>query len=307
MATDNNYVIPTITAITSALEHAAAKTFYNIFILHGNELHIESKKQIEYLKNKYDNCNITFIDMLDKMSTVPTDKRIPVSSYYRLLLPSILPNVKKAIWLDGDVIVLEDLEKMYTLPMDDLYIRGQLDNKPSFADKFGIKNDHYLCSGVLLMNLEEMRKDNLVHFYLSFIKHFGDELVQHDQTVINVIGYTKTGILPARYGVFNGITSPRKLYKFLNSLRTSEKYTRSEYKAAQQRPAIVHFVNKPWKRKCRHSSLWWDNLKHTEFYEHACMTLPYTECAEETFIGSNSTSLFVEKRQRRTRQRKRRY
>ena len=254
---------------------------------------------MKYLESKYDNCNVTFVNMSDEMKAAPTDKRIPISAYYRLLLPNILPSTEKVIWLDGDVIVLEDLGKMYALPMDGLYLRGQLDNSPSLADQFGVKNDHYICSGVLLMNLEEMRKDNIVHFYLSFIEQFKDKLVQHDQTVINVIGYTKTGILPARYGIFNIYKWAKRMNKFINSLRSSEKYKASEYRAAQQHPAIIHYVRKPWQHKCYFASFWWEYLKHTEFYEKACTTLPHTECAGETFFKSNSTSKFVRRRKRR--------
>ena len=45
-----------------------------------------------------------------------------------------------------------------------------------------VDNDHIICSEVMLINLKELRKDNMVEKFNIFIKENNDKLNQHDQT-----------------------------------------------------------------------------------------------------------------------------
>ena len=74
-----------------------------------------------------------------------------------MALPILLPNINKIIYLDGDTITLIDLKEMYDIDMDNYYYKGFLDY---LKDSFNPHNNLYLCSGVLLINLEELRNEN---------------------------------------------------------------------------------------------------------------------------------------------------
>ena len=278
MASDDNYVIPTVTAITSIMENSKRTTQYDIYILHGAALHQSGKERLSYVEKKYPNCHLIFIDMKDKFKEAPTNAKIPTESYYRLLLPNLLVCVDNIIWLDGDVLVFDDLHEMQSIDMDGYYIKGHLDNQPWAGDRYGVYNDHYICAGVLLMNLKEMRKDNISQRYLDFIEEYRDEIVQHDQTVLNVVGYNKTGVLPAKFGVFNSIPKMRYIKKYLKSLRSPQKYTISEYTEAQKSPVVAHLIAKPWLTKYPYFSTWWEYVKRTEYYEEACSRWKVTDC-----------------------------
>ena len=278
MASDDNYVIPTVTAITSIMENAKRTTRYDIYILHGAALHQSGKERLSYVEKKYPNCHLIFINAKDVFKKAPTDSRIPVTAYYRLLIPDLLPDVDTVIWLDGDVLVFDDLHEMYSIDMDGYYIKGHLDNQPGAADRYGVYIDHYFCSGVLLMNLKEMRKDNISQRYLDFIEEYRDEIVQHDQTVLNVVGYNKTGVLPAKFGVFNAITKRRHVLKFIKKLRSPQKYSLKEYFESMKHPTIVHMVSKPWLTKYLYFSTWWEYVKRTEYYEEACNKWKRNDC-----------------------------
>ena len=278
MASNDYYVIPTVTAITSLMENSNRTTHYNIYLLHGPGLREIGKERLSYVEKKYRNCRLIFIDMKDEYIDAQTTAWIPMESYYRLLLPNLIPNVDRIIWLDGDVLVLKDLTEMYSIDMNGYFLKGQLDTFPHLADRYGVYNDHYICAGVLLMNLKEMRKDHLQEQYMNFISNNKNNLLQHDQTVINVVGYKKTGILPAKYGIFNSITELKYIKEFIKTLRSPEKYTVSDYVRGIETPTIAHLVLKPWKKKEKYFSLWWEYAKRTEFYEEACSIWGVNDC-----------------------------
>ena len=69
MSTDNNYVFPAIVSMTSILENKNPDTKIDFYIMLSGETTQESKNKIISLQNKYSNCNITLIDMNDKMKS----------------------------------------------------------------------------------------------------------------------------------------------------------------------------------------------------------------------------------------------
>jgi lipopolysaccharide biosynthesis glycosyltransferase len=51
-------------------------------------------------------------------------ERINNMTYYRLLLPSILSDCDKCLYLDSDIIVCGDLYELLKIEIDDSYIAG---------------------------------------------------------------------------------------------------------------------------------------------------------------------------------------
>ncbi|MDR0404999.1 MAG: glycosyltransferase family 8 protein [Oscillospiraceae bacterium] len=248
MSTDENYLYPTIVAITSVMENKNIDTNYSFYIMHSKNLDEESKKKLQSLQNKYDKCQINTIDMGNEYENVYTDERISIPSYYRLALSDLLPKLNKIIWLDGDTLTFYDLSEMFSIDMNGYYYKGFLDDSSNAMDEFEIYNDHYICAGVMLVNLEELRRDKMVEKFNEFIKN-NSKLIHHDQTVINVVCFKNIGILPAKYGVFNFLRTDKKIIDYLNSLRYSLKYSFDEFKEAIKDPYILHCIVKPWSSK----------------------------------------------------------
>ncbi len=87
--------------------------------------------------------------------------------------------------------------------MENYYYKGFLDiNK----DPFHPGETLYICSGVLVINLAELRKDNMINKIYKFMKDNEGKLRNvpfHDQSIINAVCYHKIGILLAKIGIFN--------------------------------------------------------------------------------------------------------
>ena len=69
---------------------------------------------------------------------------------------------------------------MYDLDMENYYYKGYRVWSRKFNHKF-INN--YICSGVLLINLKELRKNNITQQYYKFIKEKGKKLIYHDESL----------------------------------------------------------------------------------------------------------------------------
>ena len=270
-ALDNSYVFPTLVAMTSLAENASKKTFYDIYVMISTGFKDENKEILLSVEIKHkEHCKIYFIDMADKFKKADTNQKITTPTYYRLELPSLLPDVNRIIWMDGDTAVFEDLTELITLNMKGNYIMGFLDSLPKAIGKFGIKDATVLCSGVLLLDLEALRKNNMSKKFDKFISENKGKINQHDQTVINVVCQGHTARLPPKYGMWDFDAEMHALMHN-NRQRWRLKYNKKEFIYAYYHPAILHYVwPKPfWKRMKRtnFSNKWWDYAKKTDYYD----------------------------------------
>ena len=268
MALDDNYVFPTIVAITSAMENAHETNEYSFYLMHPKEFKEESKAKMKSLEKKYEGkCHIHLINMGEQFKNANDKGHITTPAYYRLALSELLVNLDKIIWLDGDTLVLQDLNQMYDIDMEGLYYRGFLDNNAYGAVSFGVDTDHYICSGVMLVNLKELRKDDVAKKFNDFINENNSKLVQHDQTVINVVCADKIGILSPRFGMFNFIATKERAREYPNALIAKNKYTSEEMLSALNNLCVLHCVNKPWvDSNVALGDLWWYYANKTNYY-----------------------------------------
>ena len=64
---------------------------------------------------------------------------------------------------------------------------GFLDSIPDAIKSFGFEQPTVLCAGVLLIDLDSLRKYGYSKIINDFINNNRDKLVQQDQTIINVV------------------------------------------------------------------------------------------------------------------------
>ena len=250
---NNNNFYPTLVSITSILENANNSTFYIINILVSKkrkDFSEKNKRKFKDLENQYKRCEIIIFRIDDKLFKYANTRRYPVSAYYRLLLADLLPNTKRIIYLDGDTIVLDDLSEMINLNMKNNIIMGFVDNSYYLAEDFGIKTYKYITTGVLLINLEAMKKENITNKFFQFIKNYQHLLKQEDQTIINIVLNGRIGFLPPIYGMwdFNNITYLRLHNHYNNYSKKVRCYKDTELKKGLNKPSIIHYVfKKPYK------------------------------------------------------------
>lgn len=119
--------------------------------------------------------------------------RYPTTIYYRLLAHKLLPdNLHKILYLDADVLCINDLTSLYETNLTNyLYasaIHTGLTNTTEVINKIRLQNfdaDGYYNSGVLLMNLDSIRHRVRPQDIFKYIREH--ILLLPDQDVLNAL------------------------------------------------------------------------------------------------------------------------
>ena len=172
------------------------------------------------------------------------------------------------MYLDVDIIVLNDLLKLYETNIESYYVAGVVDldtaiirgNK--YTNNIGIKDSsQYINAGVLLMNLEKIRNDEIEKKFEEFInKNKNNKKWQwHDQDVINSVCYNMIYTLPYKFNVMIHQFSKINIYKVL----AKKNFYAEALKKAFKSPEIIHYSGiKPWSiYVTSFSPIWWDYAK----------------------------------------------
>lgn len=226
VSTDNNYSQYAGTVIASTLANAKAGDKLSFYILDGG-ISDENKEKIISLK-KIKDCNISFVkideNMFDDYKLIKTHSYLTLPAYYRLKIPSLLPDIDKIIYFDCDIIVNSSLRDLFNQNINDFAIAAVKDiNKRMLK-----KNPKYFNSGMLLINLDYWRKNNIEQIILDFTKDNFKNIKTGDQEILNRVLHNQVKIINDAWNV-----------------QSSNFTNRSSYTTS---PKIIHFVakKKPW-------------------------------------------------------------
>lgn len=179
-----------------------------------------------------------------------------IYAWYRLLLPEFLgTEVRRVLYLDCDVIVNASLDELFILDFNGKAIAASIDvqtyNDDNFIRLGYARSSGYICSGVLLMNLDKWRERRISSEAVDFARLNRDRLKWPDQDTINFVCRNDKIVLPAKYGVLVPF--------FIDRMFISEHM--ADMDELMERPAIVHYAGyQPWiypQDKSMHSGLWW--------------------------------------------------
>ena len=154
-----------------------------------------------------------FFNIGNKYKNLPLSFKLATPAYYRLSLQDLLLDIKKIIYLDGDTLIFEDLKELIELDMKGNVIMGLLDSIPTAIQSLGYTNDTVICSGVLLIDLDGLRKYGYSKKIEDFISKNRNKLIQHDQTIINVVMQDRIAPIPPKYGMWEAWKNEKEVKK----------------------------------------------------------------------------------------------
>lgn len=183
VACDNNYSKYAGVTIASILFSASGRDNIRVFILDGG-IDEDNKAKILSLKEIKD-CEINFIqvdeNLFEDYKKVKTHGYITLSTYYRLKLPSLLPDIKRVIYFDCDFVVNASLKPLFNKDLKDYPIAGVRDlNRRAVK-----KNPNYVNAGMLVMDLDNMRSMNAEKVLLDWTLANMENIKTGDQQIIN--------------------------------------------------------------------------------------------------------------------------
>lgn len=269
MATDNNY-IPLAMALTSLVCNAGKNTFYNIYILISSDFSQDSAQVIkECMGNYKTRCKLNFKDVGNIFDNVTISiSHITQPTFYRLAIPDLIEE-DKCIYLDTDTIIMSDLEELYNIPLGECYVAGARHFEfilSSDSDEYCMAinlpgKEQYINAGILVMNLKEMRKNQMTNTFLDLIPQ---NMPTQDQDIINKACYGKIAFIPFKYNVMTKLAGWNiEDYKGM--------YPDKDLKQAWNEPCIIHYLTsvKPWNSAgCEFMEYWWNVCKKTQIYKY---------------------------------------
>ncbi|HFI0146867.1 TPA: glycosyltransferase [Streptococcus suis] len=179
-------------------------TNLDIFVLH-TDLSDKSKDRLRTLETESVNIHFVTIDR-DLFSNLPlTLDGITIETYYRYLLPEILVDCDKVIYLDSDLLIRCDVKELWDIDVSQHYLAGvnEIDIVNRFPDhklKLGFDLDElFINAGVLVCNLQKMRQDKITHHLFTETERLKDIILFQDQDVINLALKGKIAELPLAY------------------------------------------------------------------------------------------------------------
>lgn len=240
---DSNYIEVLIVMLKSLAINNKNYSF-DVYVMNENL----TKKEVEHLrKNTFKNINIIDLKVKDdEFNKAPTTKRYPKEMYFRILASFYLPkSVDKILYLDPDLVVINSIEKLYNIDLDNYYFAAAT-HVFGFLQTFNRlrlnleKNNVYVNSGVLLMNIDLLRKEQNKKDVYDFISKNKNKLMLPDQDVIS--GLYSNKILPLDPYIYN---MTEKLLIQKNYL------PRINLSWIKENSVIIHYCgkNKPWKNK----------------------------------------------------------
>lgn len=269
-AFDDNLILPACVCFSSLLTHARSTTFYEIFILHPSNT-LKDKSLFQRIRETYDRCNITYIEIADAFSDGYEIRGITKATYYRLLIPELIPQYSKIIYADVDIIFRMDLTELYNTNIKDVYVAATYDigmllteSGQRHISDLGLDKNKYMQAGVLLMNTEKIREDNLEQQFLTL---YGNKYKYQDQDILNITCCKFHLRLPMKYNMTD--------YTFMY-LRAQAPYFKdmsgSEIVEALNTGNLHFNGHKPWVKYSLNFDIWWEYYRKSPVFDRTFYT-----------------------------------
>lgn len=242
---DKNYIEPLKMCLLSIMRFPS-KDGWNVYIITKNtEDFNDFAGNMERLKEE---LKIHLIEADDSIfKGFPETVRYSKVVYYRIFASEFLPkNMDRVLYLDPDIIVINSLEELYNTDLAGYYYAACSHTKTFLNDvnriRLGMKkNTPYINSGVMLMNLDELRRNQTIKEVFDYVKKYGKHFILPDQDIISALYGDKINLLDTlKYNISDRIIK-------MNNLNPKNEYIDINW--VWENSVIIHYYgeNKPWK------------------------------------------------------------
>lgn len=257
-SSDDNYLPFLAVSMRSLIDNLSPDAFCDIHILNNG---LNQEKAQHLLEMATERVSVHLVDVSRQIA--PLAKRLnlrdyyTVSIYFRLFIPSLFPQYHKAIYLDADIAVNGDIACLYETPLgnrlvgavsDDI-IASHRDFRGYAEEGLGIPFRQYFNSGVMLMNLDQFRLQEIEKKFIYLLNTYHFDTVCPDQDYLNILCRNQVLYLD----------------KGWNKMSINSDYTGT--------PKLVHYnmFYKPWQyRHICYQEHFWSYAKKTPFYGEIC-------------------------------------
>lgn len=239
---DKNY-LPYLNTMLSTLVRFNHGCVFDVYLLHASIEQGALEPSERVLGNAGRLIPIEVCDW--RLEDAPTTSRYPKEIYYRIFAARYLPDtLDRVLYLDPDLVVNGSITPLYQMDLESYYFAAA-SHTGAFLQKMNIlrlnmeEDSLYINSGVMLMNLSLLRKEQNFEDVFQFIEKRKSLLVLPDQDIISGLYGSRIYALDAfRYNM------TERLYQMHAPFEKS-----LDLNWVRENSVIIHYCgrNKPWK------------------------------------------------------------
>ena len=250
----------------------------DFYILHSGISKELQNIVVNWMKSRFPKDSLTFLDISRQLSLINVKqvRHFNALVFGRYFIPQLLPGAHKAIYLDSDTIVLDDIAALGGAALGGAALGGIYEywqDNNDWGEK--IKNDleylnlsgthKYFSSGVLLLDCDKWRQENITQRLLNLYQKYREITQYPDQDPLNKLFENNYKELDAKFNVTE---------------QTIISYKGTELLDLKNTVVVRHFAgdNKPWNQVYLYSDAngkdcsdnfndWWFFAGMTPFYD----------------------------------------
>ena len=255
-ATNDNYAPYLGVTIASIIEHASVDNVYDLYVFHTN---LSAQNQMKLKAMSTENVAIRCVNVLPYIKNLRnySHSHYSIEMYYRILIPEILSNYKKAVYLDCDLVLNTDVAKLFNTDLKNNILAGVINDittdhmKSYLKQTLNISLDEYFNSGVLVINNELFNQKNIKEKCFELLNTH-QKLMCPDQDILNLACQGNVLLLGNEWNFQVGSGAFNINQKYLDFHN------------------IIHYTSgsKPWNtEKMELGEVFWKYAKQLPFYE----------------------------------------
>ncbi|CCK85146.1 Lipopolysaccharide biosynthesis glycosyltransferase [Lactobacillus equicursoris DSM 19284 = JCM 14600 = CIP 110162] len=187
-------------SLSSLAKFVDPKKDYTVTFLHQGLSKAHEESLASYAK---DNLHVEFYEMSDALLKPIQDRKenylrgdfFTMSIFYRLFIPDLFPQYDKAVYIDSDTVVNDDIAKLYETELGDNLIGACVDSSIQFvpemlryiSEVLTLDPKKYINSGMLVMNAKAFRDEKFVDKFFSLLGRYHFDCIAPDQDYLNEI------------------------------------------------------------------------------------------------------------------------
>ena len=193
LVTLNSGYIDVLCVMLKSLLISNPDTTFDVYVMNSSLTDSDFEKVKTYLHN---HRRIILQDVKihpGKLADAPTTLGYPIEMYYRIFAAEFLPkSIDRILYLDPDLVVLKPLDRLYNIDMENYFFAAasHVGKVLNDINDFRLNGDDYsiyINSGIMMMNLELLRKEQDRKQVFEYIENNKERLILPDQDVISAI------------------------------------------------------------------------------------------------------------------------
>lgn len=243
LVTLDEHYLPYLNVMLSSLIYTNPDCDFDVYLLHSDipESALPPTEAVLGSRNRLIPVRVNDLE-LDR---APTTARYPKEIYYRIFAARYLPDtLERVLYLDPDLVVNGPILPLYLTPMPGYYFAAATHIRLFLRKMNSLRldmndNSPYINSGVMLMNLSLLRKEQKTEDVFHFIEKYRSRLMLPDQDIISGLYGSKILALDAfRYNMTERLFQMHAPF---------EKDLNLDW--VRKNAVIIHYCgrNKPWK------------------------------------------------------------